>query len=51
MMNMQWNPTMSTQNLGPQTFALQFYHKSHVIDYVSNGKKKKRVINLYESDR
>ena len=36
---------MSTQNLGPQTFVPQFYHKSNMIDYVSGGKKK--VINLY----
>ena len=45
MMNMHWNSTMSTQNLGPQTFVPQFYHKSNMIDYVSGGKKK--VINLY----
>ena len=40
---------MSTQNLGLQTFAPQFYHKSNMIDYVSGAKKK--VINLYENDR
>ena len=39
MMNMHWNSTMSTQNLGPQTFAPQFYHKSNMIDYVSGEKK------------
>lgn len=50
MMNMHWNSTMSTQNLGSQTFAPHFYHKSNVIDYVSNGQKE-RVINLYESDK
>ena len=41
---------MSTQNLGPQTFVPQFYHKSNMIDYVSGGKKKSNK-SIYENDR